>query len=565
VSDVDNASEKHLDEITLLLYVERQLERDAAHEVSLHTQTCTRCLTLLRALDRESRLLTRSMVEEDEPFPARLAEFRDRAKKPMQWIWGVVFGLAALGVYALYSGYIEPWQTQLEQAGFGGSNLVSLLVFQGAFWKGWQSVVGLVEFVAFASLAGFGIFAIRRYLRRGAALAVMFASLGLVVGFANPASAAEFRKDKTVEIGKDQVIKSDLFLMADHIRMDGTVEGDVYAFAEQAEISGHVEGDVFCFCQSLRVGGEIDGNIRDLANNITITGTVKRSVTSFTELFNLDPNGTIGRSLTGFSKSMGLDGKVGMDLLAFAGETNLNGSVGGSVNVRGESLSIGSGASIGGTAQFKGDKVPEVASGAKLASPLQYTKWEHNRSGAQRGIGYYVWRVIWAAAYILFGLVLLSLMPLFSREATQNVENVGASFGLGALVTFAVPFVAIIACVTVVGLFVGLSTLFLWYGALYFAQIIVGTAVGIWILGRANDTWGLIGRMAVGVLILRACMALPYLGVWIKWAIVLWGVGALSLAIYRRLQPVVAPNIPSPPLPPTTPPLPPNTTVAGAV
>ena len=565
MSDVDNASEKHLDEITLLLYVERQLERDAAHEVSLHTQTCTRCLTLLRALDRESRLLTRSMVEEDEPFPARLAEFRDRAKRPMQWIWGVVFGLAVLGVYALYSGYIEPWQTQLEQAGFGGSNLVSLLVFQGAFWKGWQSVVTLVEFVAFASLAGFGIFAIRRYLRRGAALAVLFASLGLMVAFANPVSAAEFRKDKTVEIQKDQVIKSDLFLMADHIRMDGTVEGDVYAFAEQAEISGHVEGDVICFCQSLRVGGEIDGNIRDLANNITITGTVKRSVSSFTELFNLDPNGSIGRSLTGFSKSMGLDGKVGMDLLAFAGETNLNGSVGGSLNVRGESLSIGSGASIGGSAQFKGDKVPEVASGAKLASPLQYTKWEHNRSGAERGIGYYVWRVIWAAAYILFGLVLLSLMPLFSRESAQNVENVGASFGLGVLVGFAVPIAAIIACVTVVGLFVGLSTLFLWYGALYFAQIIVGTAVGIWILGRANDTWGLIGRMAVGVLILRACMALPYLGGWIKLAVVVWGVGALSLAIYRRLQPVIAPNIPSPPLPPMAPPLPPNTTVAGAV
>ena len=169
MSDVDNANEKHPDEITLLLYVERQLEREAAHEVSLHTQTCTRCLTLLRALDRESRLLTRSMVEEDEPLPARLTEFHDKAKRSMQWIWGVVFGLAVLGVYALYTGYIEPWEQQLEQAGFGGSNLVSLLVFQGAFWKGWQSMVTLVELVAVMSIAGFGLFAIRRYLRRGAA------------------------------------------------------------------------------------------------------------------------------------------------------------------------------------------------------------------------------------------------------------------------------------------------------------------------------------------------------------------------------------------------------------
>ena len=101
MSEQENTPNRHLDEITLLLYVERQLDRESAQEVSLHTQTCTSCMTLLRALDRESRLLTRSMLEEDEPLPARIAEFRARVKKSMQWIWGVVFGLAALGVYAL--------------------------------------------------------------------------------------------------------------------------------------------------------------------------------------------------------------------------------------------------------------------------------------------------------------------------------------------------------------------------------------------------------------------------------------------------------------------------------
>src|SRR5215470_11599238 len=77
-----------LDEMTLLLYSERQLDREAAQRVSLHTQTCARCLTLLRALDRESRLLTRSMLEHEEPLPARLAEFHAQVKRNMQWIWG---------------------------------------------------------------------------------------------------------------------------------------------------------------------------------------------------------------------------------------------------------------------------------------------------------------------------------------------------------------------------------------------------------------------------------------------------------------------------------------------
>src|SRR5258708_8072173 len=129
-------NETHVDEMTLLLYAERQLDREAAQGVSLHTQTCTRCLTLIRALDRESRLLTRSMLEQDEALPARLAEFHERVKRNMQWIWGVVFGLAALGVSALYTGYIHPSELQFEHAGVGTTTLLNLVVCQGACCEG---------------------------------------------------------------------------------------------------------------------------------------------------------------------------------------------------------------------------------------------------------------------------------------------------------------------------------------------------------------------------------------------------------------------------------------------
>jgi len=560
VSDRDNTT-KHLDEFTLLMYVERHLDRDAAQEVSLHTQTCTRCLTMLRALDRESRLLTRSMLEEDEPLPIKLAEFHEQVKRSMRWIWGVLFGLAAFGVYALYSEYIAPVEQQLENAGFGGSNLLSLMVFQGAFWKGWQSMFTLIEFVALASVAGFGLFAIRKYLRRGTALAVMFASLGLLAAVATPTSAAEFRKNDTVTIAKDETIKADLYAMGDHIRIEGTIDGDFFGFGQSVEISGHVTGDVICFCQSLRIGGQVDGNLRSMANNITLTGTIDRSASTFTEMLTVDPSGKIGHNLTSFTKTLTLDGKLGRDLLTMFGKGTINGSIGGSLTARGENLTINSAASIGGTAKFEGDHSADVSTNAKLASPLEFKKMQHKSHDDVRGSGYYVWAVIWAVAYILFGLVLLSLLPGFSREASGNVENVGASLGLGVLVFFAVPIAAVIACVTVVGLFVGLATLFLWYASLYFAQIIVGTTIGQWILGRAADTWGLIGRMVIGICILRVGTAVPYLGIWVKYGVIIWGVGALSLAIYRRLQPTIAPNIPPVPVGPASTPLPPNTTV----
>jgi hypothetical protein len=168
---------EHLDEMSCLLYIERQLDRERAAEVSAHTQSCGQCRLLLRALELESRLLTRAMFEEDEPLPARLAQFQERARKSMQWVWGIVVGLAATGVYALYTGYIAPWEQQLEQAGFGGTNLLGLLIFQGAFWKGWQSMATLLEVLALVTLAVFTMMVVRRRNRRGYMLALLVGSL----------------------------------------------------------------------------------------------------------------------------------------------------------------------------------------------------------------------------------------------------------------------------------------------------------------------------------------------------------------------------------------------------
>jgi hypothetical protein len=48
----------------------------------------------------------------------------------------------------------------------------------------------------------------------------------------------------------------------------------------------------------------------------------------------------------------------------------------------------------------------------------------------------------------------------------------------------------------------------------------------------------------------------------VKFVAILCGIGAISLALYRRFQPVIAPGMPTAPF---TPPMPPNTTVGGAL
>src|SRR5207253_2911768 len=152
--------------------------------------------------------------------------------------------LAAAGAYALYTGYVLPWETQLEQAGFGGSNLLSLLIFQGAMWKGWQSMITLLEVLAMVTLAGLGAMFFRRRIRRGSALALVFAGLCTVLAMPTGASATEFRHEERLTIAKDEVIHGDLFAAGGRIRVEGTIEGDLVMAGGDIEISGHVLGDV---------------------------------------------------------------------------------------------------------------------------------------------------------------------------------------------------------------------------------------------------------------------------------------------------------------------------------
>jgi cytoskeletal protein CcmA (bactofilin family) len=558
MSDTGEVNVKHLDEMTCLLYLERQLDRTRGQEVSAHTQECERCRTLLRALERESRLLTRAMLEDTEPLPSRLAQFQERARRSMQWIWGLAFGLAATGVYALYTGYVQPWQQQLEQAGFGGSSLLNLLIFQGAFWKGWQSMLTLLEILALGTLGGLTVMFFRRRFRRGSALALVFAGLCTAMALPSPASATEFRKGDRVSVPKGEVIHSDLYVAGGQIRIGGTIEGDLVVAGGDVEVSGHVLGDLLSASGQVRMTGQVDGSIRGYAGNITIKGKVGRNVMTCGGDVNLDRDANIGGSVTSFSGRLSLDGHVQHDVLAMGGQANIAGNIGGSVRIHSDELNIDSSAEIGGPVNFEGNKPPQVSDQAKLASPVHFEKITHTPNYSNPH--YYVWQIIWTSAYILFGMVLFALMPKFSVEALGSLEKYGASAGLAVLVGAGGFVAALIACCTVVGLFIGVSALFLWLAFLYFGLVLVGTLIGQALMGRTNELWPLIARLAVGAPILRILTMIPHVGWVFKYGAAFWGLGAISLALFRRFQPALATGVQTPP---SAQPLPPNRTIGG--
>ena len=140
----------------------------------------------------------------------------------------------------------------------------------------------------------------------------------------------------------------------------------------------------------------------------------------------------------------------------------------------------------------------------------------------------------------MFGLVLLFLLPGFFFDAVKACDKTAPAIGFGMLFLIATPIAAIIVCITVVGLGVGITAIMLWIISIYAAQVLVGAWLGEKILGVGTGAGAALGRLALGLVILRALGMLPFLGAWISSVVVVWGIGAMALAIYKNMRPQLA-------------------------
>lgn len=528
----------HFDEVTTLLYLEHQLDPGRAGEVSAHLAECSACRGLLHALESESLWLRKALAAEEEPVPSYLTTAPQRSTT--HWGWIAAFTLAMGGLYTLWSGFIQPWYAQASQAGFTQGNLLTMLFFSGAFWKGWDSMRTLLEFLPLATLGAIGIWALRKQWRHFTPIAFVMGALVFALALPPSAFAADVQHgDPSYTLPAGKEIKTDLIVAAERTRIDGDVDGDLIVFSSSVTVNGHIKGDILGFGQEIEVNGPVDGNVRAWCQYLTLNSAVAKNVMSWTERTALAEKATVGGTMTLGSGSSELDGRVAGDLLAFVGDLEINGTLGRDATIRGDRLSIGSTAQIMGQTKFRGRRQPQISEGAKLANPIDVTLIKPGPNYGQ--IAYYWHQVLFWGASFLFGLLLLFLLPGFFARAVNTANKAGVSIGLGLLLLFATPIIAFIACVTIVGLGVGIAALLAYAIAVYSAQIFVASWLGEKMMGIGSGIGPAIARLAIGLAVLRVARMVPFAGPIIGLLITVWGLGALALAIHRSMRTQVAP------------------------
>jgi cytoskeletal protein CcmA (bactofilin family) len=227
--------------------------------------------------------------------------------------------------------------------------LFTMLFFSGAFWKGWDAMRSLMEFLAVATLGLVVIWLLRRRWRSFPTIAVVMGAIICSLAMPPAANAAETKHgDPNYTLRAGEVVKTDLFVAADRTQINGDVDGDLIVFSHSVTVNGHITGDILGFAAELTVNGPVDGNVRAFSQTIVISSNIGKNVMVFGSEMNLRDTANVGGTITLFTGDTALSGHVAGDLLAFGGSFDINGVLGHDATVQADTLSIGSSAEIKG-------------------------------------------------------------------------------------------------------------------------------------------------------------------------------------------------------------------------
>lgn len=377
------------------------------------------------------------------------------------------------------------------------------------------------------------------------------AIVALVFGFlfvpTPVAHAADFRSGDSLVIASGETVDDDLYLAGNTIRISGTVRGDVFAAGNTIIVDGRIEGSLSAAGQTIDISGTVDRSVRAAGNTVTLSSTVGRDFLAAATTIIINRNATVGNDAVVGGTTLTMDGTVGRDLRAGATNATVNGMVGRNATFDGvSSLTIGSGARITGSLQYRSDRDATIQSGATVGS-VERLPLDPDDGPSPVNVGGRIIGTIIDLVRTFFGIIALGLLwRWLFRAAADRVDDTLTgtplpSLGIGCLALLVAPFSLLV--LFVVGVVIGGwgIPVILWLvmlAILLLSGAIVAQSIGYWLLRMTRQQGGATVQLLLGAVILAILSIIPFVNVMTSLLVGTVGLGAVLVALYRQQQSV---------------------------
>lgn len=354
------------------------------------------------------------------------------------------------------------------------------------------------------------------------------------------AEAMTLKGGESPGVAAGRVINDDLYITGGSVSIDGKVNGDVFVAGGSVSVNGTVRDDLAVAGGNVTVNGAVGGSVRAAGGSLILNGKTGQDLMAFGGTVDMATGSSIGRDAMFGSGNVSLGASVGRDLKGGVGSLTINNSVGRDVDLSADELILTDRADVKGDLTYTSAKKAKIAPAAKVAGRITQNKPAPEEAGAGGAPSFASSAAWFVASYLmafLFGIVLLALFPARTAEISAAVTtSPWASLGIGLGVLIVVPIAAVILMVFVIPIPISLTALGLYALGIYISKLYVGLAVGRWISHYFKWSIHEILSLVIGLLILMLLGLAPYLGGLLRFSYVLFGLGAISMVLYRTIR-----------------------------
>jgi hypothetical protein len=295
-----------------------------------------------------------------------------------------------------------------------------------------------------------------------------------------------------------------------------------------------VEKDLNVAGGNLNINGNVGDDARIAGGNISINGPVASDLIVAGGNVTVSQKASVGGDLFAATGNLTVDSEVKGRVDIRGGSVTINGKIDGGLNViASQELVFGPNSQVTGKITYSGVNAAVVRDGAKV-SPIEFTKVERRGHGSLKAL-FAIATLFKLLALLVAGLVLNWLFPAkVASVVRMSHQNVMRNLGIGVVTLIVPPFLAILLCITVVGLYLGIIVFLTYLLLLIFTGIYtlfyVGNLVFSWY--QKNAPANSYRDLVIGAILLLILGWIPFIG-WLICAIVyLIALGALT-SYYR--------------------------------
>ncbi len=529
-----------LSAVTRSMYADDALPPEQMGAVTEHLRGCSACSAKVASL-RAERVALRTALQTDDArskVPAFVPPARSRDFLALTL--GVLAVAAVAGVFwsavaeAIPSGlqWLNPFQTgELAERAI---SFITFLLSEGNTML--TSALNLVAATLAVALLAWTTLSLAR--SRGGA-AVLVSLLVAAAALPRPGHAFELRHGEgVITVAAGETIDDTLIAVGQTVAIDGNVNGDVFAFGRSVTIRGNVTGNVITGAETVTIEGAVGGDVVGAGRGVSLRGThVGRNFFGFGRDLALDGSTEVASNALTFGDTLNIDGRVGTDLSAVGNNVVVTGNVERDFVVRADLISVLPTARIGRnvTAHVESNDKLQIAQGATIGGAVDRKIVEREqRRNRYLTTGFYVRQMVQLGAAFLTGLLLLWAFPTLRTLSLPTVHAALRSGGIGLVAAVVMPIAALLACITIVGIPIGILTFMLGAIGLYFGKTVIAQVVGRALFQSPAGPPHYAATLIAGLAIVMIAINLPIVGGIVNFVLTVLGFGMIVTVLLGR-------------------------------